>query len=366
MKHLHIAAAVFLIGLGILFGLTATLRAQMIAKSSETALSLPVAQSLILEHTNGETIVVNDALKAGNLPIGSNLTVKAAADILTDTAYYRGYLQFDTSVAPPQSTVIQAQLTLQANRFDYAYPGVPAPGTTINCGVYQVAEPWNSSAAWDWANNPDIITNTARYTPITFEVSGTYTVEVTEFVQTWVNGQANYGLMVGMYPDPDEVAPFTAVIYGPATISETLRPRLDIVYQAPTPTPTATPTETPIPTDTPTPTETPTPTDTPLPTEIPAPTATSQPNNPPAPTAIPPTYTPVVTPTATTVVMFLPETGASRPPTLLWTIGAVALVYISVFIGVFPLLIILLGRSVRTRRNRISGKASLRESTKKG
>ncbi len=91
------------------------------------------------------------------------------------------------------------------------------------------------------------------------------------------------------------------------------RPNIDLVFASPpTPTPTHTPTATPVP-----PTLTPTPTATPVPstaTPVP-PTATPVPPTatpvPPTPTAVPPTATPVP-PTATPV----PPTPTAVPPTV--------------------------------------------------
>ncbi|MBN1874661.1 MAG: DNRLRE domain-containing protein [Anaerolineae bacterium] len=191
------------------------------AHASAETLILPVAQSLILEHTAAGTIVVDQALKVGNIPLSG------------DAAYYRGYLRFDLTRLPPGAQVKHAHLVFHVDRFDYSYPSAPAPGTALSCGVYTVTESWQPSATWMWEDNPAIVTSTTALTTILFEYTDVYTVNVTGIVQSWAAGQPNHGLLVGLYPDPDALAAFTAVLHGPAAISETVRPRLEITYHAP-------------------------------------------------------------------------------------------------------------------------------------
>jgi hypothetical protein len=203
-------------------------------------LTLPLTQSLILAHyedgaaPGGETVVLRDAhvLPLGNRPgarpreSGSSALSYAGSDPPAHIVY-RGYLQFNTSGIPPHSTIMQAQLALTVDHFEYQ--DVVAPGETVDGGVYLVAEPWaDVEAQWDWADNPAIVTTTGLHVPIRFNQRGVYTVDVTGLVRGWVQGGDNYGLMAGAYPDPEGVGRLTAILHGPAAVSETLRPRLTI------------------------------------------------------------------------------------------------------------------------------------------
>ncbi|MBN1875186.1 MAG: DNRLRE domain-containing protein [Anaerolineae bacterium] len=194
---------------------------------------LPPTQSMCVEHVNGVTSVFDDAIKVGNLPAANALNQYTFTDILSDTVYYRTYLRFNVSRIPYQSTVLQARLLLNVERFDYGYSVTPAPGSTLECGVYPVAEPWQPTSTARWDELPQILTDTVAHTTFAFGQTGSYTVDVTSLVQIWVDGAPNYGMMVGMHPDPDDVGDFTAVIYGPAEAADILRPRLVVTYQEP-------------------------------------------------------------------------------------------------------------------------------------
>ena len=273
---------VLAIGVGLLWGVV--FASQTTASGQQVApppVSLPLEQSLIVAHYDGSTWILGETLPVGNRAGGGTLQRIAPGleDVVQGTLYYRGYLQFDVSTVPTYSTVLLAELTLNVDHFEYQ--DVVPPGEVVSCGLYTVAEPWAGATGptWNWDDNPAIVSTTNLYAPLPFGQPGVYTLEVTALTQDWINGQANYGLMVGMYPDPDGTGLLTAILHGPAAISETLRPRLSVVYQTPTPTPTFTPSPTSTPTQTPTPTPTPT---RGSPIQPPVPTATPvQPDSPP-------------------------------------------------------------------------------------
>ncbi len=260
--------------------------------------SLPLSQSLIVAYRNGTTRLLHDVIPLGNRESGAALhgTVQ-----ISDTLYYRGYLQFDTTGIPPASTVLTANLNLYVDRFEYA--GAVPYGESVQGGVYQVIQAWTEPPGppWDWADNPAVLTPTTNFQAVPFDQRGWYTWDVRTLVQEWVNTpETNHGLLVGAYPNLDQVGRMTVVILGPTALSETLHPNLTVTYATPTPTPTVSPT----------PTEPATPTVTPSPTS-PPPTAQPQPTNPPP---APPTPAPTMTPT---LVSLLPISGETKSgPTL--------------------------------------------------
>ena len=214
-------------------GISLSLTAPTIAQPMAEARSLPVTHSLILEHSHNTTTVVQQVMKVGNVSSNDGM---ALLETLSDTVQYRAHLVFDLTQIPAGATVTQAQLVFHVDRFEYPYPSLPEPGTPITCGIYQIAAAWRSSPTWDWEHNPSIVTDTAYPIPMLFDNTGTYTIEVRELVQAWMGNTPNYGVLIAMYPAPDLLTPFTAVLYGPTVISETLRPRLHIVYERrPTP-----------------------------------------------------------------------------------------------------------------------------------
>lgn len=289
---------VLVVTLGVLGGVTVAIRSASAAQPPEPpVVAVPVNQHLILAHYNGTTQILEEVLPVGNRASSGRMEyiTPRLLEVVSDTLYYRGYLQFDTSTIPSQSTVVEADLVLFVDHFEYQ--DVVPPGEAVACGVYPVTEAWTGAAGpgWNWDDNPRIITTTTMHTTFPFDQRGVYTVAVTSLVQEWVNGAANHGVMVGAYPDPDDVGLLTAIIAGPTVISETLRPRLDVTYLTPTPSPTPSPE----------PTATPNPTATPDPTSPPQPT---QPPPPPPPTA-PSQPSVASSPTPSVVPILLPETG---------------------------------------------------------
>ena len=318
MKKRFWMTLVVILGLGLVtwvISLSQSVRATPPAQTSQSALS--PSQSLIVAYYNGETRLLSDIIPLGNRP--SDTTPREGTlitpGVVSDTLYYRAYLQFDTTGIPAASTVLTAHLNLYVDRFEYA--GAVPSGEVVQGGVYAVAEAWSapSGPLWNWADNPAVVVPASSHQAIPFDQRGWYAWDVTPLVQDWVNaGETNYGLLLGMHPDLDTVGRMTAILLGPTAISQTLRPNLSVVYIVPTPTPTATSTDVPLPTETLLPTDTPPPTSTAIVPTAPPPTNPPQ----PPPTALPqpttlPTAAPTSLPTVTPTMILLPVSGVAIP-----------------------------------------------------
>lgn len=179
----------------------------------------------------------------------------------------KGLLRFDlTGILPKNVEILAANLKL------YADAGGPA--MTVN--LHPLLRPWSEAAAtynlaatgqaWaqpggkpgqDWASAPG---STLTLPP----AAGVVTANVLSMVNAWVQDPAsNYGLV--LLPVSASYNSARSLRSG-EHVSNSTRPLLEIIYRAPTPSPTPTPTSTITPIATTTPTATSTPTLTPTPT----------------------------------------------------------------------------------------------------
>ncbi len=213
-------------------------------------------------------------------------------------------IYFDISSIPTTVTVISAQLRLYLEWSS-------AAGREMSVGVYRIARSWEvCEATWYnvrngvfwWAPGCNHVPLDRQGTPagtVAVSLSGAwYGWDVTSLARAWVsNPAANHGLVLKSFQaDFAAGLGFISVNHG----ASTLRPKLEVMYALPTPTPTLTwtpthtwtPTATCVGTCTPTCTATRTPTKTPTITRTPTvtrtPTITRTPTN---------TRTPTITPT---------------------------------------------------------------------
>jgi hypothetical protein len=204
------------------------------AQEPITQKELPLADSLGLEYLNGTTNVLEKTIKVGNLPTNQTLMCYAPRQILSDTVYYRGYLRFDLHQIPRGSDLIQAHLLLTVEQFEYGYLTLPSPEAKIDCGIYQVREDWSPITMQKWGKRPAVVTDVVTHTTLRFRQTGVYTTDVTSLVRKWIDGSPNYGVMLGMYPDPNGLADFTALINGTKPPSDaSLSPHLNVTYREP-------------------------------------------------------------------------------------------------------------------------------------
>jgi len=138
----------------------------------------------------------------------------------------RAIMRYDVSAIPAGTTITSARLYLYAKDGNSHYPGV---ATTGEAGAYleQVVLPWTYSTL-DPINNPAITTATHRKTlELTDNTMQNYNVDVTEFVQNWVNKpDSNYGMQLRLQSE----APVGLMLFHSAQAPDSLQPRLEICY----------------------------------------------------------------------------------------------------------------------------------------
>jgi len=223
----------------------------------------------------------------------------------------RPLIRFDLSGIPTGSTATRATLYLFTNYYQQTT-------NDLLVTLHEVLRPWSeleatwerasSSTPWGREGADDTTSDRAEAFVASGTIKATYTwysFDITPLVNKWLGSpQSNYGLIILSSGNTQE---FRFLSSDSVDISR--RPKLEVYWIPPTPTPTVTPTNTPTVTPTSTPTHTPTPAYSPTPTSTSTPTST-------------PTNTPTVTNTPTATSTFTP-TPTSTP-----TVGAISgLVY---------------------------------------
>lgn len=224
-------------------------------------------------------------------------------------------LRFDTSAIPADATITAADLKVYLNSGTGDSP--------IHIIVERITLDWDQATV-TWNNRPPTSGTWGSWD--TDKDPGERTFDIRVLVGNWVrDSMPNHGLTLR--------GPTSGTYERLFRSTGTTRPHIDVVYTAPTATPsatptasaTATPTATPTWTPTPTPSNTPTATWTPsaTPTATPSATPTPTPSSTPTPTpSITPTLTPSTTPTASSTAPatpgpgFTPSITPSASPTL--------------------------------------------------
>lgn len=217
--------------------------------------------------------------------------------------YMRSLVTFDLSDIPSGSAVSSVSLTLTVSQ-DFT-------DKSEQFCVYRIKRNWTESGAtWNTYNGSNAWTSSGGWSSTDVdqtslgcltlgaaEPSGTaltWTLDATVVEEMITGGSlSNYGFMVKADNEFNDAYMF----HSSSSATSGYRPKLVVVYEAATPTPTSSPTSTSTPTETMTPTVTSTPTDTLTPTVTFTPTETLTPSATPTASETPLPVTPTITPT---------------------------------------------------------------------
>jgi len=154
---------------------------------------------------------------------GNNNTFDVRPDNGADR---RGLLKFDLSSIPSNATITSATL--------YLFERGNKTGQTTS--IYRVTSNWNEgTTTWlSWLLlGGDFDASTSYFTYLPDQNNCMLTMDITNLVQTWTNGTyTNYGLML-YSTGPNHIISYSSKENG--TASE--QPKLNIIYNVPTPTP---------------------------------------------------------------------------------------------------------------------------------
>ncbi|HBX49685.1 MAG TPA: hypothetical protein DEH02_01300 [Bacteroidales bacterium] len=137
--------------------------------------------------------------------------------------YYRSLIEFNLSAIPQNAVIKSAVLTL----YGIAHEQLTQPNASY---LQRVSATWSESTV-TWNNQPASVTDNRIGLPSSTSATQNYTVDVSYFVQNWINGTlANYGFLFKLQ---NEVK-YTSMSFGSSDNSDTTkRPVLVITYSTP-------------------------------------------------------------------------------------------------------------------------------------
>ncbi|WP_166437127.1 DNRLRE domain-containing protein [Niastella caeni] len=147
------------------------------------------------------------------------------------TCDFRTMLRYDVSSIPAHAVITDAKLYLYAktNNINGNY-GNPTFGTANTALLQKAISPWNN-ATIGWNTQPTVSTATQKILPQSTSTKQNYVVDVTDFVQSWVNKpDSNYGVMLRLQTETY----YNSMVFNSGQAVDSLRPRLEICYSIPT------------------------------------------------------------------------------------------------------------------------------------
>jgi hypothetical protein len=143
---------------------------------------------------------------------------------------FRTVFRYDVSSLPANAVITNAKLYLYAktNNINGNY-GNPTFGNNNTALLQKVTAPWNL-AGTGWANQPPATTASQKILPQSNGNAQNYTVDVTDFVQYWVNKpDSNYGMLLKLQAE----SYYNSLIFQSGQAPDSLKPRLEICYTVP-------------------------------------------------------------------------------------------------------------------------------------
>jgi hypothetical protein len=146
------------------------------------------------------------------------------------TCNFRSLFRYNVSGLPANAVITNAKLYLYAktNNINGNY-GNPTFGEHNTALLQKVTAPWNL-AGTGWANQPATTTTSQKVLPQSSSTAQNYEVDVTDFVQSWVNKpDSNYGMLLRLQTE----SYYNSMIFNSGQAPESLQPRLEICYTIP-------------------------------------------------------------------------------------------------------------------------------------
>jgi len=173
-----------------------------------------------------EDTYINEIAPAKNYGLGAELEV-GYYRVEDYAGSYYSLIHFNLAELPPDATIEHAYLKLYLKE-----------GTGGIVRVERITSPWDELSA-TWHNQPSIWTYDGLFVPALEDVGpslGTYTWEVTSWVQSWFAGEyPNYGFVVmPQSTSPESRSVFHSKEYW-GELYDIRRPRLEVSYESGTP-----------------------------------------------------------------------------------------------------------------------------------
>ncbi|OQP57970.1 DNRLRE domain-containing protein [Niastella populi] len=147
------------------------------------------------------------------------------------TCNFRSMLRYDVSSIPADAVVSNAKLYLYAKTNNInGNPGNPTFGTANTALLQKATSAWNLATV-SWNNQPAVSTTGQKTLPQSTGTAQNYVVDVTDFVQSWVNKpDSNYGMMLRLQAE----SYYNSMVFNSGQAKDSsLQPRLEICYTVP-------------------------------------------------------------------------------------------------------------------------------------
>jgi hypothetical protein len=134
------------------------------------------------------------------------------------------------SSIPSNAVITSAKLYLYAKTNNInGQTGNPTFGTANTTFLQRVVANWSMTGT-GWDNQPAITTFNQKILPQSSSTTQDYAVEMTDFVQSWVNSpDSNYGVLLRLQSEQY----YNSMVFNAGQAPEALRPRLEICYTVP-------------------------------------------------------------------------------------------------------------------------------------
>ena len=206
------------------------------------------AKVIIIDKNNNETICYSNVLKYSDVchPVSTTILLEKDATIFslstlmninlgsypvirsstwTNGSVYssRGLLEFDLSTIPQGSIIQSAKLTLFGQNHQFNYLGAISNASYLK----KLVEPWQEYAV-TWNSKPESTISGQISIPETeVGTNENREIEIKDFVQDWVNGEENNGMVIRLV---DEIR-YSAMSFASSDNANiSLHPKLDITY----------------------------------------------------------------------------------------------------------------------------------------
>ena len=147
-----------------------------------------------------------------------------------DTCNFMALLRFDVSAIPANTVITGARLYLYAKDNNInGYQNHPTYGSDNQAFLQKITAGWRQGAL-SWNKPPAVTTAAQKILPQSTRPSQNYVVDVTDFVQSWVNNSgSNFGMLLRLQTDKH----YNSMIFYSGQAPAPVQPRLEICFDKP-------------------------------------------------------------------------------------------------------------------------------------
>lgn len=145
---------------------------------------------------------------------------------------FRSLLRFDVSAVPANTFISGAKLYLYAKTNNInGNPGNPTYGTNNTALLQKITANWQGTTV-SWDAPPAVAIATQKILPQSDNATQNYVIDVTDFVQSWINKpDSNFGMLLRLQIEKH----YNSLVFHSGQAPAALQPRLEICFPATAP-----------------------------------------------------------------------------------------------------------------------------------